>query len=276
MKKFLLLLSIGALISLYSSAQKTYNVTVPAGTNACYIAGNFSAPYLNWGQIEMTKSDATHYTITIDNATGAEGYKYCSGPSWAYVENIGGDRTYSASDVVSSWVAVYVPSAPKIDLVIKAKTTWANTYIYYWGDASNVWPGTLMTNKGDFWEITINQIANVSIIFNNGSGTQTANITNVVANACYNVAADGSYTLADCSTFVVTANPATQKPSVLINGDYSKISIELTGKANASVYTLQGALVKQANFENTHTFDNLSSGMYLLNLNGQTYKALVK
>ena len=88
-----------------------YNVTVPAGTKACYIAGEMNA----WSQQEMTKVDETHYTITIETATTAMKYKYCSGPSWDYVEKTAAgeevaDRTYSANDVVESWLAVYDPS----------------------------------------------------------------------------------------------------------------------------------------------------------------------
>ena len=89
----------------------TYNVAVPAGTKACYIAGEMN----EWVHQEMTKVDETHYTITIAEATTAMKYKYCSGPSWDYVEKTAAgeevaDRTYSANDVVESWLAVYDPS----------------------------------------------------------------------------------------------------------------------------------------------------------------------
>ena len=90
----------------------TYNVTVPAGTYACYIAGEMNG----WSHTEMTKVDDTHYTITIDEATKAMKYKYCSGPSWDYVEmqadgvNDVQDRTYSENDVVEAWKAVYNPA----------------------------------------------------------------------------------------------------------------------------------------------------------------------
>ena len=89
----------------------TYNVTVPEGTNACYIAGDMNT----WTFTEMTKVDDTHYTITIDEATLEMGYKYCSGPDWAYVEK-GAEgeelqnRVYSENDVVATWAAVYDPN----------------------------------------------------------------------------------------------------------------------------------------------------------------------
>ena len=89
----------------------TYNVTVPEGTKACYIAGMMN----DWAQQEMTKVDDTHYTITIAHATADMEYKYCSGPDWAYVEKGAegeelANRTYSENDVVATWAAVYDPN----------------------------------------------------------------------------------------------------------------------------------------------------------------------
>ena len=93
----------------------TYNVTVPAGTYACYIAGEMNG----WSHQEMTKVDDTHYTITIVGATTAMKYKYCSGSDWKYTEvtTDGGnveDRTYSENDVVAKWNEVYNPN-PTVD-----------------------------------------------------------------------------------------------------------------------------------------------------------------
>ena len=90
----------------------TYNVTVPAGTNACYIAGEMNS----WSHVKMTKVSDTHYTLEIAGATQAMKYKYCSGPDWAYVEKTATgeelqDRTYSANDVVAAWAAVYDPNS---------------------------------------------------------------------------------------------------------------------------------------------------------------------
>ena len=80
-----------------------YNVTVPAGTPACYIVGAFN----DWGVFEpMTKVDDTHYTITIENVTKATEYKYTCGEHWDYVEVLENNRTWSESDVVTAWAKV--------------------------------------------------------------------------------------------------------------------------------------------------------------------------
>jgi hypothetical protein len=96
----------------------TYNVTVPMGTSACYIAGDMNG----WTFTEMTKVDNTHFTITIAGATTDMTYKYCSGPAWEYVEKdaYGSEisaRTYSTNDVVESWANIYqpLPTTPASD-----------------------------------------------------------------------------------------------------------------------------------------------------------------
>ena len=87
----------------------TYNVTVPEGTVTCYIVGDMNGwAFTN----EMTKVDDTHYTITLDSVHDGMGYKYCSGPDWAYEEVTAegesvGNRTYSENDVVAAWKGIY-------------------------------------------------------------------------------------------------------------------------------------------------------------------------
>ncbi len=116
------LMSLFASSQLASAATAVFNVTVPAGTNACYIIGSFNS----WDQtksVKLTKVDATHYTVTLDEATFATGvtlatmqYKYCSGPGdWAYVEKYAGggeihaNRVYTGTNV---WVDTATPPAP--------------------------------------------------------------------------------------------------------------------------------------------------------------------
>lgn len=97
-----------AAVSSQTGGSVTYNVTVPVGTNACYIVGDMNI----WSfTSKMDKIDATHFTITLPSSPNFI-YKYCCGPSWDYVEvNADGsdfvkDRTFAASDVVVKWKAV--------------------------------------------------------------------------------------------------------------------------------------------------------------------------
>jgi len=124
-----LIVSLFTLFQIASAATAVFNVTVPEGTNACYIMGNFTGS--SWpiaSAVKCTKVDATHYTVTLDEANFLDGvtlatlkYKYLSGgPDWAYVEKdaAGGeisDRTFTASptaDVVVKWASVWKDVAP--------------------------------------------------------------------------------------------------------------------------------------------------------------------
>ena len=195
----------------------TYSVTVPAGTNACYIAGEMN----NWSHIEMTKVDDTHYTLTVDTATASMKYKYCSGPSWDYVEMQADgvtdvqDRTYAANDVVEAWKAVYDPAGenpdpnpkPK-DIMVKAKMPegWTNTITaWVWATGEN---GTevILTREGD-WYVYTQNCTELNIIFKNGTGwngdvNQTVDILLKESTCLQVIAGEGkaTYTIVDCET----------------------------------------------------------------------------
>ena len=211
MKKIFTLFA--ALVCIMSMSAVTYNVTVPAGTKACYIAGEMNS----WSFTEMTKVDDTHYTLDLPSATEAIKYKYCSGPGWAYVEkdasgNEIGDRSYSAADVVAKWASVYEPSAtpeePKEekDITVKAKVpaAWTKTITaWVWptgGDGKEVTP----TKEGD-WYVYTEHCAELNIIFKNGAGwngdaNQTVDIT-VSESTCIEITAGtnkATYTIVDC------------------------------------------------------------------------------
>ena len=211
MKKIFTLFA--ALACVMSMSAVTYNVTVPAGTKACYIAGEMNS----WSFTEMTKVDDTHYTLDLPTATEAMKYKYCSGPGWAYVEkdasgNEIGDRTYSAADVVKKWASVYEPSAtpeePKEekDITVKAKVpaAWTKTITaWVWptgGEGKEVTP----TKEGD-WYVYTEHCSELNIIFKNGTGwngdiNQTVDIT-ISESTCVEITAGtgkATYTKVDC------------------------------------------------------------------------------
>ena len=191
----------------------TYNVTVPAGTKACYIAGEMNS----WSFTEMTKIDDTHYTVTLAEATEAMGYKYCSGPGWAYVEltEEGGEvanRTYAANDIVVKWASIYDPAnAPTPgeakDITIKAKVpaTWTET-ITAWVWATGE-PGKAVTpTKDGEWYVYTEHCPELNIIFRNGSEWSTVDNKTVdmtfTESTCVQLAQEGgdmaTYTVVDC------------------------------------------------------------------------------
>ncbi|MBQ6938225.1 MAG: hypothetical protein IJN35_00075, partial [Muribaculaceae bacterium] len=82
-----------------------FNVTVPVGTPACYIVGNFNGQ--NWDSFNpMQEVDDTHYTWSFKTTTMDFVYKYTCTASWDNVEvNADGsdvaNRTYNENDVVA-------------------------------------------------------------------------------------------------------------------------------------------------------------------------------
>ena len=225
MKKIFTLFS--ACICAMSMFALTYNVTVPATTKACYIAGEMNG----WSQVEMTKVDDTHYTIDVADATEAMKYKYCSGPSWAYVEKTANgdevaDRTYSAADVVESWAAVYDPTnvpepGEAKDITVKAKVPaeWTDQITAWVWHASEPGKEVIPTQEGEWYAVT-EHCAELNIIFKNGAGwngdaNQTVDIAGIKENTCVAIATDGAtkatYTLVDCPESTDVENIVTTK-----------------------------------------------------------------
>jgi hypothetical protein len=146
-----------ALLSMFAllepASALVYNVTVPAGTFECYIAGNFPTQAWSPKDRKLTKVDATHYTITIADATEAMEYKYCSGPDWPYVEKdslgaeLAANRTWTASDKVAKWAAIFDPNIPPLpmDITINVLTPVTTLECYLVG-TFNSWAGPTAPN----------------------------------------------------------------------------------------------------------------------------------
>ena len=89
---------------------------------------------------------------------------------------------------------------------------WDPSYIYYWGDAGNTWPGTQLseteTIEGvEYYKTTFRNVETVNIIFNGGDGKpQTSNIEGVTSTKYYRITnqegGEGSYEASE-TPFVV-------------------------------------------------------------------------
>jgi hypothetical protein len=87
----------------------TYSVTVPDGTNSCYIAGGWN----RWVFMEMKRIDSKHFAVTVKSNKALK-YLYLSGPDWNCVEvdlakNEPPIRSYASNDVVQNWKLVWEP-----------------------------------------------------------------------------------------------------------------------------------------------------------------------
>ena len=224
MKKITLL---GALLgSVFAANALVYNVTVPTGTNECYIAGEMTG----WSHQKMTKVDETHYTIDIADATENDEYKYCSGPDWAYTEKTADgqdvqNRTYNANDVVAKWAATYDPSVgeQRADVTVRIQSASVPT-IWWWGggiasaDQSYTWETkpamNAMADAAGWYEWTFENVnvaigVSYKIIINNQESPEL--------NAKEDVCLNASFTAIDC--------PSTEEPVEPSEGITVKVQI---------------------------------------------------
>ncbi|MCQ2348027.1 MAG: DUF4957 domain-containing protein [Paludibacteraceae bacterium] len=95
-----------------------FNVTVPAGTNACYLVGSFNSWEVEEG-IEMTKVDDTHYTYQATKDWTDATYRYYHGDesemAEVSAEGTTVTRTVNAAtmnDTVANWNDAYTKLEP--------------------------------------------------------------------------------------------------------------------------------------------------------------------
>lgn len=155
-KVFTFAIALLGLFMVQQVAALTYNVTVPAGTNACYIVGGMTGWSFN---TPMTKVDATHYTIDLPNAQETDEYKYWSGPDWKYEEAdaqgqpLAANRTWQQNDVVANWKEVFQLDERDVTIEVLAP---AEVKVLYIVGAFNGWSSPSEASKMDFVSEDVN------------------------------------------------------------------------------------------------------------------------
>ena len=139
----------------------------------------------------LTSTGTNTYSITYKNAPAGEyRFKVTDGTwtnSWG---NNGGNyivKLESACDLTINFnsstkkVTHEAASSAAPDVVTvhaKVPTTWTKVAVYYWGGASNTWPGTVATKDADGWyTVEIPAAATNFIVNNNNGGKQTQDLT---------------------------------------------------------------------------------------------------
>ena len=288
MRKTTLLLT-ALLCCVFAVNALVYNVTVPEGTKACYIAGEMNG----WSFMEMTKVDDTHYTVDIADATEGLKYKYSSGPDWSYVEKTAEngevlDRTYSANDVVAKWASVYDPGIveQRADVTVRIQSASVPT-IWWWGggiagaDQSYTWETKPAMNAvvgaAGWYEWTFENV-NVAIgvsykIVINGQESPELN-------AKEDVCLDASFIATDCPNTEEPEEPAEPGESITV-----KVQIPSEGlsswDATAGVYfyvwtnETDGAFVSAIDEENNwYSYTSETSPINFIVVNGSSWEAL--
>ena len=133
----------------FSVVGLNYYVTVPKGTNECYISGTMNT----WKFKTMTKVDETHYVLNIPTATTNDTYKYLSGPNWSYEDkqtagSLNTGRIYQSNDTVSNWENIYDPAIGSTDITYTVTVPMGTNTCYITGDM-NDWTFTAMTKLNE-------------------------------------------------------------------------------------------------------------------------------
>ncbi len=266
MKKILLsFVALFAIVSLVSAVSGvTYTVTVPSGTNAVYIVGamnswNAEAP------TQMTKVDATTFTLTVATATAADEYKYLSGPGWAYEEQTAAgaqqpNRTWvPEGDIVAKWKAVYDPGVQVTyaDFVVQVQSTQGAPTLWWWGGGANLadasagndWPGPAMTAGANNWYSytlpQVNEVTGVSIIISIAD-VKIVDGATIMGSKCY-----------------TEAGAETTCPTVGIQSTFDAAVVAANGTISADA---DFAIINLAGVDVTAQNGSLAAGAYIVKL----------
>ena len=107
--------------------------------------------------------------------------------------------------------------------MVKSDGTW---YLYYWGGPTSAWPGSqmaLITDNADdgyqYFYCEINTDSSYNIIFNNGSGKQTGDITGQSGNVAYILQSDKNYTKISVPTWTPDSGDGEDESTIYLQVD---------------------------------------------------------
>ena len=166
----------------FSNVQSDLTVTAQYEKNVVY----YTVTFLDWdGTTLKTEQVEQGKSATAPADPIREGYTFIG---W----NKDFSNVQSNLTVTAQYEQIVTPPTPEsitVRLDPQSCSSWSNVYLYAWDQTpiAGSWPGTKVSKDADgWWSYTFdNKITNVNIIWNNGSGAQTVDITNVTASTCY-------------------------------------------------------------------------------------------
>lgn len=212
-----------------------------------YSDGSKKQDTLNWKVDDSTLASLSSVSASSVNLTAL---KKGSVTVTASEGNLTAKKTITISDSVTSSIKVYF------------KSPWKTAKIYYWNTTPSIlnspWPGINMTSEGNDWySYTFNGVTSTNLIFNNGSGSQTSDLSRTTGTWYYsnNTWSDKDPRI-DTTPPVITASPASGKV------ENASLSVTLTASDNVDsnpkiYYTTDGT--------NPVVGSNLYNGSILIN-----------
>jgi len=181
---------------------------------------------------------------------------------------------------------VYYTEAPTgITVRFKKPDEWNAVYFYAWNDVSTTilgpWPGTQITSDASGWySYLFEGMQSVNLVFNNGSGSQTVDVTGISSDICYktNGTSNGKYLVVstDCSStgveniekysLILSPNPVKNQLTVLSEKPFSKVEL----------ISVSGNVIKIFENEQTLEMSNVPAGMYFIKVHFLDHTFLVE
>lgn len=258
----------------------TYNVTVPTGTETCYIAGGFNGWSVSANP--MTKVDDTHFTIDIAAALVTDGYEYLSGPAWAYEQtdatgNATSQASWSENDVVIGWknyytttplIKVHVPSNITECYIVTSLDDWT----FLAEEQSKM--SLLSTDEtGKIFSITLSGISDPTALRYRFSASRgwTNEQTNPSTEFAWSYGViNNVYTFAGIITNAI--NNSTIDSSIKI---IDKSIVIENANSDVEIFNITGNCIvkeKNINFISKH----LTSGIYIVKVNNLVKKVIIE
>lgn len=201
------------------SGQDFINIgeTINISSYITYSDGSEKQEVVNWSINDDSLASISTNNGISTNLTAVKSGKVII---TAYIDNLTISKEITINDLSSDFIKVYL------------KSDWATNKIYYWNTVPTIskveWPGVDMISEGDGWySYTFNNATSTNLIFNNGSGVQTADLTRTSGTWYYY---DNSWTDKDPRVDLL-APTITSSPEA---GKYedSSLNIKLSAKDN--------------------------------------------
>jgi len=195
-------------------------------------------------------------------------------------------QLYSAEATHSYTISSY--QAP-IKVRFKVPAGWTACKVYSWDANATLtagWPGTTMTLEVDgYYSFTVTGITAlpIGIVFNNGAGVQTVDLS-ASADKCWDAGAlsGAKYLATEVICLGTGVKDSTQNSlGIYPNPSHGQLTIAIKQKGQVTVYNLQGKMLLQKNLENATENLDLSAfgkGIYMLRFDakeGHSFRKVV-
>lgn len=218
----------------------------------------YTIRFLNWDGDVLQRSDVEEYDMPVytgQTPTRLEDDKYTyvfSG--WSpEIEEATEDADYTAQFEATEKPVAPEPEAITVRLASSTTTGWSKVYLYSWTGSggtqpTGAWPGTAVSKDAEgWWAYTFaKSIQNINIIWNNGTGAQTVDITGITSSTCYTL---NGTTGTKITVTVVGCNTATATEEINSDSNAEPRKILINGKLyiitpDGTIYDAQGVKVK--------------------------------